>query len=133
MNSFLHARMAADWSQFYWMLGHFGCFLRHVVAPTKAGLPSATLLVPRMHMFSIRAFRQEITTSRTDITSIPCNWGWTVDGRQDQNVADLQGDALFICMDCLQQQKSFIDHNYTLLLGFILSFCEGIHFCACFC
>lgn len=84
--------------------------------------------VPRMHMFSIRAFRQEITTSRTGIASFPCSWGWTVDGRQDQNVADLQGDALFICMDCLQNQKSFIDHNYTLLLGFILSFCEGIDF-----
>ena len=36
---------------------------------------------------------------------------------QDQNIADLMGDALFICMDCLQKQKSFIDHNYTLLLG----------------
>ena len=38
---------------------------------------------------------------------------------QDQNVADLAGDALFICMDCLQNQKSFIDHNYTLLLGLL--------------
>jgi hypothetical protein len=38
---------------------------------------------------------------------------------QDQNGADLAGDALFICMDCLQNQKSFIDHNYTLLLGLL--------------
>jgi len=39
---------------------------------------------------------------------------------EDQNVADLQGDALFICMDCLQNQKSFIDHNYTLISRYTL-------------
>jgi len=39
---------------------------------------------------------------------------------EDQNVADLAGDALFICMDCLQKQKSFIDHNYTLISRYIL-------------
>jgi len=39
---------------------------------------------------------------------------------EDQNVADLAGDALFICMDCLQNQKSFIDHNYTLISRYTL-------------
>ena len=31
-------------------------------------------------------------------------------------MADLMGDALFICMDCLSNQTSFIDHNYSLHL-----------------
>ncbi|CAK9003245.1 unnamed protein product, partial [Durusdinium trenchii] len=39
---------------------------------------------------------------------------------EDQNVADLAGDALFICMDCLQNQSSFIDHNYSLISRYIL-------------
>ncbi|CAE7203246.1 CFAP99 [Symbiodinium sp. CCMP2456] len=39
---------------------------------------------------------------------------------EDQNVADLRGDALFICMDCLQNQSSFIDHNYTRISRYTL-------------
>ena len=34
---------------------------------------------------------------------------------EDQNVADLAGDAIFICVDRLQKETSFIDHNYTLI------------------
>ncbi|CAE7272283.1 unnamed protein product [Symbiodinium pilosum] len=39
---------------------------------------------------------------------------------EDQNVADLHGDALFICMDCLGNQTSFIDHNYTRISRYSL-------------
>jgi len=34
---------------------------------------------------------------------------------EDQNVADLAGDAVFICMDCLQENRSFVDLNFTLI------------------
>lgn len=40
---------------------------------------------------------------------------------EDQNVADLAGDALFICMDRLRSQTtSFIDHNYSLISRYTL-------------
>ena len=38
---------------------------------------------------------------------------------EDQDVADLKGDALFICIDRLQN-KSFMDHNYTLISRYSL-------------
>lgn len=40
----------------------------------------------------------------------------------DQNVADLDGDALFICSDALQPQRnsSFVDHNYTRISRYTL-------------
>ena len=39
---------------------------------------------------------------------------------EDQNVADLLGDALFICFDLLQHQKTFADHNYSLISRYSL-------------
>ena len=38
---------------------------------------------------------------------------------EDQDVGDLTGDALFICVDRLQN-KSFMDHNYTLISRYAL-------------
>ena len=39
---------------------------------------------------------------------------------EDQNVADLAGDALFICQDCLGNQSSVGDHNYSLISRYTL-------------
>eukprot|EP00439_Symbiodinium_sp_Y106_P072454 s2796_g13.t1 len=39
---------------------------------------------------------------------------------EDQNVADLRGDALFICFDLMSNQSSFADHNYSLISRYSL-------------
>ncbi|CAK9005668.1 RING-type domain-containing protein [Durusdinium trenchii] len=39
---------------------------------------------------------------------------------EDQNVADLEGEALFICMDRLRFHKMAVDHNYTLISRYSL-------------
>eukprot|EP00438_Fugacium_kawagutii_P007971 Skav221216 [mRNA] locus=scaffold2467:171133:171741:- [translate_table: standard] len=41
---------------------------------------------------------------------------------EDQDIADLEGDAFFICMDRMQKQNTStpIDHNYTLISHYAL-------------
>ena len=39
---------------------------------------------------------------------------------EDQDVADLAGDALFICQDCLGNQSSMADHNSSLISRYTL-------------